>query len=126
MTYQDTYCPYCQVEINAKCTSSNLIAAIMLLNSKFTRKTNTEVSEKLNKKRQKNNRPQLLSYTTVDLRDLIISTERGGTHASPRPHWRRGHIRTLQNGKKIPIEPCLVNWEPGVNLDTAKVYKVKR
>ena len=32
----------------------------------------------------------------------------GGTHASPRIHWRRGHIRTLQDGRKTQVKPCIV------------------
>jgi hypothetical protein len=32
----------------------------------------------------------------------------GGTHASPRLHLRRGHVRTLETGKKIWIKPFMV------------------
>lgn len=35
-----------------------------------------------------------------------------GTHASPRPHLRRGHVRHLQNGGKTWVQPCFVNGEP--------------
>lgn len=31
-----------------------------------------------------------------------------GTHASPRLHLRRGHIRRLANGKTVWIQPCVV------------------
>jgi len=37
------------------------------------------------------------------------SQERGGTHASPRTHLRRGHIRHLSSGKKVWVNSCLVN-----------------
>ena len=32
----------------------------------------------------------------------------GGSHASPRVHWRRGHIRTLEDGRKVQVKPCIV------------------
>jgi hypothetical protein len=35
-------------------------------------------------------------------------TERG-THASPREHLRRGHIRTLASGKKVWVNDTVVN-----------------
>jgi hypothetical protein len=41
----------------------------------------------------------------------------GGTHASPRPHFRRGHIRKLDPEDKtrwIWVSSCFVNGEPEV------------
>jgi hypothetical protein len=35
-------------------------------------------------------------------------TLRGGTHASPRLHWRHGHIRRLPSGDITNVRPCLV------------------
>jgi hypothetical protein len=32
----------------------------------------------------------------------------GGSHASPRMHWRRGHVRTLADGRKVQVKPCVV------------------
>ena len=32
----------------------------------------------------------------------------GGTHRSPRQHLRRGHIRNLQNGKKVWVNAAVV------------------
>jgi len=32
----------------------------------------------------------------------------GNTHKSPRQHLRRGHIRKLQNDKKVWVNPCIV------------------
>jgi hypothetical protein len=33
---------------------------------------------------------------------------KGGTHASPRLHDRRGHLRRLQSGKNVWVKPCKV------------------
>lgn len=35
-------------------------------------------------------------------------TRAGGSHASPRLHWRRGHIRRAASGKVSIVRPCLV------------------
>jgi hypothetical protein len=32
----------------------------------------------------------------------------GGTHASPRLHDRRGHLRRLRSGKNVWVKPCKV------------------
>jgi hypothetical protein len=32
----------------------------------------------------------------------------GMTHASPRLHWRRGHVRRLPDGRLTAVRPCLV------------------
>jgi hypothetical protein len=37
------------------------------------------------------------------------SEDRGGTHASPRTHLRRGHIRRLAWGPRIWVNSCVVN-----------------
>ena len=34
---------------------------------------------------------------------------KGGTHKSPRMHWRVGHTRKLKSGKIVKVKPCLVN-----------------
>lgn len=36
------------------------------------------------------------------------SQHKGGTHASPRQHDRRGHLRHLRNGKNVWVRPCKV------------------
>lgn len=60
-------------------------------------------------------------HRTIDLwRDV---------RASPKPHWRRPHMRRLHDGQiVIPIPPCYVNWDEdsGLPAPTRKDYKVVR
>lgn len=37
-----------------------------------------------------------------------ITVDHGGTHASPRLHDRRGHLRRLRSGKNVWVRPCKV------------------
>lgn len=43
----------------------------------------------------------------------------GGTHRSPREHLRRGHIRTLQSGKRIWVNAAVV----GAGANAGKIFK---
>jgi hypothetical protein len=57
--------------------------------------------EKLQRKRQRAGRLPLVSYKVLDLdtsQRLTSARSSGCTHASPRVHLRRGHIRRLDNG----------------------------
>lgn len=47
-------------------------------------------------------------YVTA-LRATAGSADRGGTHASPIPHLRRGHERVLSDGKRIWVRSALIN-----------------
>lgn len=54
--------------------------------------------------------PTYIEYT-LDLNkaQLYPKSSRGGTHASPCEHVRRGHWRRLRNGKKIFVEARVIN-----------------
>lgn len=76
--------------------------------------------EKLNKKREKNGKAPYSGYTKIYLRpDIQADLNRGSKIAgyAVRPHWRRGHIRTLASGARIPVKPCMVNWSGETNLE---------
>lgn len=92
-------------------------ASITMIGTNKAEQTEVTVSNKLAKARARRGKPPLFSYRVVDLAKGTSSTGgrgRGGTHASPALHWRRGHFRQLPNGV-IPVAPCVVGFaENGV------------
>lgn len=72
---------------------------------------------KLNAKRVARGKVPLFSYKTLSLAVPNIrraSANAGGTHASPRVHLRRGHIRQLSDDRAIWVQPCVVGSKHGL------------
>ena len=66
---------------------------------------------KLNKAREKRGKVLLHEYSIVKIDPEATKraiSEAGGSHASPRLHWRRGHVRHFQDGTKTLVRACLV------------------
>lgn len=63
-------------------------------------------SDRLIKKGQ----PPLYDWRTVVIHPIqpVKREHLGGTHASPRQHDRRGHMRRLPCGKQVWVKPCRV------------------
>ena len=69
--------------------------------------------------------------TTLKIGTIVETQYEGerGTHASPRPHLRRGHIRRQHHGplnelvKKVWIAPCMVNVDQEF-VDRRTAYNV--
>ncbi|WP_434717101.1 hypothetical protein P5X00_37075 [Paraburkholderia sp. A2RO-4L] len=84
----------------------------------------------LNEKRKKKGKPLFYPYKVLDLslpKAAGAPTGANGTHASPRAHLRRGHVRQLgaQHGNKVLwINATMVNARTGHEPVTT-VYKVK-
>lgn len=54
-------------------------------------------------------KPPTYDWKTVTIAATGEKSERkGGTHASPRQHDRRGHLRRLASGKSVWVRPCTV------------------
>jgi hypothetical protein len=84
---------------------------------------------KLNRRRAKKNKPPLYEHHVLKIggyssNGRVLGV--GASHASPRAHWRRGHIRTIRRGtpqqKRIAIPACLINGPGFVSKD----YEISR
>jgi hypothetical protein len=90
---------------------------------------------KLNKIRAKKGEPEIPEHTIVKTADYVSSfhaakatavrISKGGHHASPTPHWRRSHPRTLANGRVVKVKEAKVNWRDGEELHRL-FYKVNK
>ncbi len=111
------------LQYNYKMSIGTIIGAMMLLNTKYAHKKENLIDERLNNRRRKNGKPPLHGYTTITLggeRNKNIG-DKTGTHARPKPHWRRGHIRRLHD-RVTKVMPCIVNWD-GQDV-SENLYKV--
>ena len=88
-----------------------VIAAYGILNMKQFVKSTNQPSERIQAKRKKRGQAPLPTTIHISLDPRVVSAYLGGTHASPRPHWRRGHIRTMTNGKLVRVQPHMVMGE---------------
>lgn len=73
--------------------------------------------QRLNSKRVAKGNVPLYSFKTLRLglpNERCNGAALGGTHASPRLHLRRGHIRNLADGRRIWVQSCVVGVGPGV------------
>lgn len=60
-------------------------------------------------KRKAKGKPPLYDWTTVVVEPRLPRSEhQGGTHASPRQHDRRGHLRRMRSGKEVWVRACKV------------------
>jgi hypothetical protein len=84
---------------------------------------------KLNRKRVQKNRPPLYEHHVLKIGGYSSSGRvlgLGASHASPRSHWRRGHVRTIHRAtpqeKRIAIPACLINGPGFISKD----YEISR
>lgn len=91
----------------------------MMINSKTTEMRREPAPERLNRAREQRHQTPLFGHNIVNIVPIrfITDSEReatSGTHASPRLHWRRTHVRTLHRGE--PTEFKTVIWRFLVGL----------
>jgi hypothetical protein len=86
---------------------------------------------KLNKKRAKAGRPPIPERHTITIRAGVRAALATASHvpgdgrASPRMHWRRGHLRHLATGVILKIPPVVVNAREEAQ-PTIKQYIIKK
>lgn len=122
-----------QKETEWQCTEGALISMglTMILNTKGVLKERSAPPAKPNKTRAAQGRP-LLPYTTrvyTAVYNQAVQSGVPGTHASPRPHIRRAHVRHYPKTERheayvLPIAAMLVNWD-GKPLQPRQEYIVK-
>lgn len=104
---------------------------VLALNTKNQKMRQVIPDEKLNKARAKQGKPAITPYTYVYMGEYLDAAketrlmEATGTHASPRPHLRRGHFRYKDHPTlRRWIQPCIVNAHKGTSIERQE-YRVK-
>ena len=82
-----------------------VIKILVMLYSRSVRVIENKVGEKLLKKQRQRGKPESVPFYSVtipkEIRKYIGHTESTGT--KKRLHWVRSHIRTLHDGRKVPV-----------------------
>lgn len=92
-------------------TYKNVLCALVMLSSKGPVLDEVRAPSALNKVRAKKGKPEIFEYHILTIpagARLARGLGDGGTHASPRLHWRRGHVRHLPTGARTMVRACLV------------------
>jgi hypothetical protein len=98
-------------ETAARMFTMYLMSCLGVLNSRGIEVIDKDEPKLLNKKRAKKGKVPIFGYKIVGIdyeRLKVPGTPLGGSHSSPRLHWRRGHVRRLFDGRHTIVRPCLV------------------
>lgn len=98
--------------INAEIAWTMILAGVGVLSARH----GVSIEERraprfINAKREAKGKPPIFSYSWVTVDPALAripGVRLGGSHAPPRLHWRRGHVRRLATGKLVTVRPCLV------------------
>lgn len=80
------------------------------------------VSDRMKHKISKTSLPLYTEYTLDISKPKVVytnNTSLGGTHASPREHYRREHIRRYKSGKVVTVKGHIINQ----GSEAGKIYK---
>lgn len=111
---------------------------VVLLMSKGVSTELVAAAPKLNRAREKRGKPPIGDRYVVSIdmgQSRSICNEDGSTdditghkRGSPRPHWRRGHFRTIYRGAEgervVPVAPALIAANE-TSVVTKKIYEIK-
>ena len=106
------------------------LCLVTTLHAKGIEQRITPAPHKLNKHRVAAGKPAIGEVREVMInvggkRYLPSGEAERGSHASPRLHWRRGHIRRLPSGEITHVRPHLVGAAAGGAVPAKKDYRVK-
>lgn len=108
----------------------SFVGALVLLISKGVQQRIEPAPSKLNAARLKKGRPPIGEVRIISVGSDYRPAKNfiGGTHASPKIHWRRGHFATLNRGteaeKVIVKPPCIVGANENCHLPAPKDYQI--
>ena len=100
--------------LDAGVTFRNVLYYMGVLSSRGPTARTMAPEPRVAEKRAREGRAPWISYSLISLPQFADASERhssaplNGNRASPRQHWRRGHIRSLASGRMTAVCPCLV------------------
>lgn len=89
-----------------------IIGAVALLDARGVGVEAVAAPDRLNKHRLKKGKVPLYEHRIIKIGGVSSSGRVVGVgmeRASPRMHWRRGHVRTLPSGKKAAVRAALIS-----------------
>ena len=106
----------------------------LILNTRGVATTTVTPPEKLQRARAKVGKQPLKPFFRVDTATYVtaltetvrMAAEGVGTHASPRPHLRRAHLRHVANGAIVPVMATIVNGSAEVRMAMREKYTVQK
>ena len=121
--YENYYDPY-EYQDQAK-----MLGRFMrLLNLPTVRKEVTSPNAALNEERRKQGKAMIATRTVVTIDNAAIAdglptiaSGAGRTHASPKPHHRRAHLRRMPDNRITRVRECVIG-----NTDWADTPKPQR
>lgn len=91
----------------------------------YEREEVKDFPSKLQEARVNRGKAPLKNYTVIKLKkEYQEKLDRGGRGI--KPHWRRGHLRTLISGKVVGVRPHPVGWSGEPEELSKNVYIVER
>ncbi len=128
---------FSQLGKNVITMSRHMLNCLEVLNSKGVSTQRVPAPMKLNKKRRKRGKPQIVDFHTLSLyrvdpksRTVLGQREPSGEPGSKRGHWRRAHLRTYTDDRYVNMKgkSTLIKqtWIGGGKSKTPdKQYEVK-
>lgn len=109
---------YAQIILDSKDEVQTVVQACSVINCANVMTAEIAASAGLNKKRHMKGKQPFFTYKVLQLSDERREGGKGGvggSHASPRMHLRRGHLRRLES-KVIWVRPSMVNAGSNVGV----------